>query len=179
MPNLTGYYLDDFFHIGGEPNPFTASPVEPAPAALTIYELEELYRETVAYPRRLDLALVLYVSQLCPAIRPAMRHVDTVSLWIWDGSDILKIERNFERYRELVPDKPTLLGIYMWDFGGRKALERDFMVKQLDYALSLYKAGRIEAMIFHCTPLCNKGLDAVEYARVWIAEHGEEKRSVK
>ena len=28
----------------------------------------------------------------------------------------------------------------------------------------------------HCTPLCNKGLAAVDYAREWIAEHGAEGR---
>jgi hypothetical protein len=31
-------------------------------------------------------------------------------------------------------------------------------------------------MIFHCTPLCNKNLAAVEYAKTWIAEHGGDKR---
>ena len=28
-----------------------------------------------------------------------------------------------------------------------------------------------------CTPLCNKGLAAVDYARQWIAKHGKEGRS--
>ena len=176
LPNLTGYYLDDFFHIGGESDPCRKSAIEPAPAALTIYELMDLYGETVAYKRRLDLAVVLYVSQLCPAIQPAMKYVDTISLWIWDGSDIQKIEEAFRKYRTLVPDKPTLLGIYMWDFGGQKELGTAFMARQLDYAFRLYKEGQIEGMIFHCTPLCNKGLAAVEYARVWIAEHGNEGR---
>ncbi len=176
MPNLTGYYLDDFFHIGGESDPCRESAIEPAPAALTIYELMDLYSETAAYKRRLDLAVVLYISQLCPAIKPAMKYVDTVSLWIWDGSDIQQIEKAFKKYRALVPDKPTLLGIYMWDFGGKKELGTAFMAKQLAYAFKLYKEGQIEGMIFHCTPLCNKGLAAVDYARAWIAEHGNEGR---
>jgi len=34
----------------------------------------------------------------------------------------------------------------------------------------------IEGLIFHCTPLCNKGLAAVDYARQWIARHGNEGR---
>lgn len=174
-PNLVGYYLDDFFHIGATPG-FDRNSEKPAPAALSMDEMKQLHEETLAYRRRLDLAIVLYTQQLCPGIRPVMKHVDTVSLWIWSGSDIQKIEANFKKYRSLVPDKPTLLGIYMWDFGGRKELSVDFMAKQLDYAYKLYKEGQIEGLIFHCTPLCNKGLAAVDYARQWIAKHGKEGR---
>lgn len=177
MPNLTGYYLDDFFHIGNQPGFDRNSEIQAAPASLSMDEMSELYQETVDYKRRLDLAIVLYTAQLCPAIKPVMKYVDVVSLWIWDGKDIQKIETNFQKYRSLVPDKPTLLGIYMWDFGGRKELSKDFMVQQLDYALRLYKQGQIEGLIFHCTPLCNKGLAAVDYARDWIARHGHQRRT--
>jgi len=176
MPNLTGYYLDDFFHITRGSELDANSDGKPAPAALSMEEMKQLYEETLAYKRRLDLAVVLYTRQLCPAVQPVMKYVDTVSLWIWDGSDIQIIEENFKRYRSLVPDKPTLLGIYMWDFGGKKALSKEFMAKQLDYAYRLYKEGQIEGLIFHCTPLCNKGLGAVDYARDWIAKHGKEGR---
>jgi len=176
-PNLTGYYLDDFFRFGDNPKFDRNSETEPAPAALSLKEMQQLHQEMMAYPRRLDLAMVLYTAQLCPAIKPVMKYVDLVSLWIWNGDDILKIDANFKKYRSLVPDKPTLLGIYMWDFGGRKELSPQFMAKQLDYAHMLYKEGQIEGLIFHCTPLCNKGLAAVDYAREWIAKHGREGRS--
>jgi hypothetical protein len=175
-PNMTGYFLDDFFRFGDRPGFDRDSETVPAPAALSVDELKQLHEETIAYTRRLDLAMVLYTHLLCPAIKPYMKHIDIVSLWIWTGSDIQKIEESFDLYRSLVPDKPTLLGIYMWDFGGRKELSPDFMVKQLDYAHRLYQRGQIEGMIFHCTPLCNKGLAAVDYARQWIAAHGSERR---
>jgi hypothetical protein len=178
MPNLTGYYLDDFFRFGDKPAFDRNSETEAAPAALSMYELKQLREETLAYRRRLELAAVLYTHELCPAIKPAMKCVDTVSLWIWSGSDIQKIDANFKKYRSLVPDKPTLFGIYMWDFGGKMELSTNFMVKQLDYAFGLYKQGQIEGLIFHCTPLCNKGLAAVDYARDWIADHGKEGRRV-
>lgn len=175
LPNLTGYFLDDFFRFSGN-SISEKDPSLPAPAALSIDEIKQLYGETLAYKRRLDLAIVLYTHQLHPAIKSYMQYVDVVSLWIWTGADIQKIEENFNKYRSLVPDKRTLLGIYMWDFGGKKELDQDFMVKQLDYAYRLYKEGQIEGMIFHCTPLVNKNLEAVEYAKEWIAKHGEERR---
>lgn len=173
MPNLTGYYLDDFFRFNDKPGFDKDSESVPAPAALSLDELKQLHGGTLAYKRRLDLAIVLYAKLLCPAIKPYMEYTDTVALWIWDGDDIQKIEEVFKKYRSLVPDKPTLLGIYMWDFGGKKELSTALMSKQLDYAYKLYKQGQIEGLIFHCTPLCNKNLAAVEYAKTWIAEHAE------
>lgn len=175
MPNLTGYFLDDFFHLSSNPQSDNNS-TKAAAAALSIGELEQLYQETLDYKRRLDLSVVLYTHQLHPSIQPAMKYVDVVSLWIWNGNDIQKIDENFKKYRSLVPDKPTLLGIYMWDFGGKKELDQDFMVKQLDYAHRLYKEGQIEGLIFHCTPLVNKNLKAVNYAKDWIEKHGDEGR---
>lgn len=176
MPNLTGYYLDDFFHMTKTPGFDRDSEANPAPAALSLEEMKRLHQETIAYPRRLDLAVVLYTHQLYASIKPVMKCVDVVSLWIWSGSDIRRIEESFKKYRSLAPDKPTLLGIYMWDFGGKKELTKEFMVQQLDYSYRLYKEGQIEGLIFHCTPLCNKGLAAVDYARQWIAKHGKEGR---
>lgn len=175
MPNLTGYFLDDFFRFSAKSLSYNNS-ARPAPAALSEEEMKQLYDETLTYKRHLDLAIVLYTHQLHPSIQPVMKYVDVVSLWIWTGADIQKIEENFKKYRSLVPDKPTLLGIYMWDFGGKKELNQNFMVKQLDYAHHLYKEGQIEGMIFHCTPLVNKNLEAVEYAKEWIAKHGDDKR---
>ena len=176
MPNLTGYYLDDFFHGAAAPESGQVPPAGPAPASLSLEQMRQLHEETVAYRRRLDLAIVLYTRQLSASIQPVMRYVDVASLWIWDGTDIQQIAANFARYRALVPDKRTLLGIYMWDFGGKQALSVEFMARQLEFALRLYREGQIEGLIFHCTPLCNKGLAAVDYARAWIAEHGDEGR---
>ena len=174
MPNLTGYYLDDMFVR--KDIQWDKDSAEPAPANLSMAEMERLYDETLAYKRRLELAMVLYTHQLGAAVTPFMKYVDTVSLWIWSGDEIQKVEESFRKYRTLVPEKPTLLGIYMWDFGGKKPLSREFMAKQLDYGFRLYKEGQIEGMIFHCTPLGNKGLAAVDYARDWIAHYGREGR---
>ncbi len=176
MPNLTGYYLDDFFNFDLNTKFDRNSNTEPAPANLSLDEMKQLYSETLAYRRHLELAVVVYTSQLFPAIKPAMKYVDLVSLWIWSGVDIVEIKANFKKYRSLVPDKPTLLGIYMWDFGGKKELPVKFMAKQLDFAYRLYKQKQIEGLIFHCTPLCNKNLAAVNYARDWIARYGKEGR---
>jgi hypothetical protein len=63
MPNLTGYYLDDFFRFGDKPKFNKNSETKPAPAALSLEEIQQLHEETLAYKRRLDLAAVVYTHQ--------------------------------------------------------------------------------------------------------------------
>ena len=177
MPNLVGFDLDDFFHGGPNLKVQTEKgEVEVSPASLSLQELTELRARMKAYSRPLDLKAVLYSAQLKPSITPAMELVDTVGLWTWAGADVMKLEENFRVYRECVPKKPTLLGIYMWDFGNKKPMEMEFMEHQLAVALDLFKRGEIEGMIFHCTPLCNKNLEAVAFSREWIQKHGQERR---
>jgi hypothetical protein len=170
---MTGFYLDDFFRFDDKTEFDRCSETVPAPASLSVDEIKELHEEMIADPKRLSLSIVLYTNLLFPAIKPYMRFVDQVSLWIWDGCDINQIEENFLKYRELVPDKPTLLGIYMWDFGGKQELSVELMKKQLDFAYELFMANQIDGLIFHCTPLCNKNLAAVNYARDWIQKNGD------
>lgn len=179
MPNLTGYYLDDFFSFSGEPNfdNYEENSIKKIPpAALSIREIQSLYEDTINYKRRINSSMVLYTHQLHPSIEPFMKYVDSVALWTWDGADIQRVEQNFNKYRSISPNKQTLLGIYMWDFGGKKEIDQGFMVKQLDFAHKLYMDGEIDGMIFHCTPLVNKNLEAVNYSRKWIAEHGDDVR---
>ena len=178
MPNLIGFDLDDFFQNNVddvvEQTPQGERTVKPG--ALSLNELAELHKRVRTYSRPLDLRLVLYSFQLTPTMAPAIEFVDTVSFWTWSGSDLTALEGNFRKYREIAPSKPTLLGIYMWNFGEKKPLEMRFMEHQLDTALRLFKEGEIEGLIFHCTPLCNKKLPAVEYCREWIRKHGKETR---
>lgn len=176
--NLTAFELDDFFKQGDDilqPSP-DGGEVLAAPASQTLMQLAEVKQQMAAFPHPVELRAVLYSKQLRPSIVPALKLVDTVLLWTWDGADIAKLTANFNYYRELMPDKPTLLGIYMWDFGGKKPLEMGFMKDQLAAALEFWKRGDINGMIFHCTPLVNKNLPAVEYCREWIAEHKRETR---
>lgn len=171
MPNLTTFFLDDFFI--GEPK---LAPGQTEPEAhLTLAELRSLKAELAALPRRPDLAAVLYAYQLNDLIREHLELCDVVSFWTWHATDLTALEKNFRRYREILPTKPTLLGIYMWDFGNEKPVTPELMRHQLDVALDLYKQGQIEGMIFHCTPLCDIGLEAVDTARQWIADHAEER----
>ncbi len=177
-PNLTAFELDDFFD--NKPDVLQQDPMGGetlvSPASLTLQELDALKWRMTRLAHPVELRIVLYARQLKPTIVPALSYADTVLFWTWNGADISKLTDNFRKYRDMMPDKPTLLGIYMWDFGDSKPLELGFMKEQLEVALKWWKEREINGLIFHCTPLVNKELPAVEYCREWIAQHAMETR---
>ena len=173
VPNMVGFDLDDFF-LGRKP--YLQDDQMVCKGILSIRQLKALHAEVRGLSRPADLRLVLYSHQLVPEIVPILREVDTILFWTWSGSDLAKLEKNFSTLRALVPEKPVMLGVYMWDFGGKKPLDMAFMKGQLAVANDLFKRGEIEGLVFHCTPLVNKNLEAVEYARRWLDEHANDVR---
>jgi len=173
MPNLVNFFLDDYFH--GESIP-PEGQID-SPACLTLGQIHDLRKEMNTLKRPTDLSVVLYSYQLAGGGAGLKRHIDTcdvVSFWTWHATDLVALEDHFRKYREIVPDKPTLLGTYMWDFGNSQPITMELMKLQLDFALKQFKKGQIEGMIFHCTPLVDLGLESVEYSKKWIAEYGDE-----
>ena len=181
MPNLMGLDLDDYFTYKPEPELFDTGKgvIEVADSKIGHGTLLALRKRIDAYKaRKVDLRMVIYADYLEKKYTPALAVPDTVLFWTWTGKNLAKLRENFARYRSYAPGKDTLLGIYMWDFGGRKPLDMDFMRKQLDVAHELYMKREINGLIFHCTPLVNKkpAIEAVEYARAWIEKHADDKR---
>ena len=181
LPNLMGFDLDDYFTYQPKPELFDTGRgvVKVAPSKIGHAKLLDFRRRIDERAAgNIDLRMVIYADYLADTYAPALAVPDTVLFWTWTGKNLAKLRENFARYRALAPGKDTLLGIYMWDFGGKKPLDMDFMRKQLDVAHELYMKREINGFIFHCTPLVNKkpALEAVEYARGWIAEHADDRR---
>ena len=178
MPNLVGLDLDDYFKSGdkSETVETEAGPVSVTRSRIGHKALLALRKELDALPRHIDLRMTVYADKLRDDDAPALALADTVLFWTWNGKNIAKLRENFAKYRTLAPTKRTLLGIYMWDFGAHAPIGMDYMRAQLDIAHELYMNHEIDGLVFHCTPLVNKGLEAVEYARAWLARHGDERR---
>ena len=162
-PNLTMFFLDDFF-------------VSSCELTQPVGKIRDLRGKLAS--RGLKLAIVLYADQdgVKPEFKEYLDLCDEISFWFWNGKNVTTIEGEVAKLRALIGKaKPVLLGIYMWDFGARKPMAPELMETQLASAYKLLKSGAIQGLVFHCTPIVDRGLEAVEIARRWIAEHAGEK----
>jgi len=162
MPNLTTLIMDDFFS-----------------AKKNTRSTEEIVRvrdETAK--RRMKLGMVLYsdANGLKPEFKPVLELFDEITFWFWHGKNVGTIEGQVGKLKDLVgPEKPILLGQYMYDFGGRKPLPGSDMECQLAATSRLLSQKAIDGVIFHCTPLVDMNLDAVNVSRAWIGANAAKK----
>jgi hypothetical protein len=112
------------------------------------------------------------IAAICSLVEYS--RVDAVCFRTWRARDLENLEGNFAAYRKLAPARRTLLGIYMWDFGDKKPIPIPLMEHQCRLGLQWLHRGEIEGLIFHCTPLCDMKLEAVEWSKDWIAHHANE-----
>ena len=183
LPNLVGFEMDDFFR---DKEPLITVQTDRGPrlsyrSAFSYEKLVALRRRLKSCSRAIDLRLVVYDELLSgdhpEAVVPCAELADVLTYWTWKADDIVDFEKRFAQLRSLVPGKPVFIGIYLWDFGGKLAPMPVRLLKiQLESGLSLWKRGEAAGFVFLATSICKKNLDAVEYVRAWIAEHGEERR---
>lgn len=165
MPNLTSFVMDDFFSYNG----YGSSKVE-----------IRVLRDGLS-DRGMKLGIVLYADAngVKAEYRESLDLCDEITFWFWNGKNVGTIEEQVGKLKDLVgPEKPILLGQYMYDFGGCKQLPGVDMERQLAATSRLLSQGAIEGVIFHCTPLVDMELDAVKVSREWISENKNKKWGV-
>jgi hypothetical protein len=167
-PNITGLMLDDFF--GSE----EFSPGNDL-AALPPEKLTELRDQLNVDGRRLRLWAVLYEHQLDRPLAPYLELLDVVSLWTWDSEKLQALEDNLERLQQVAPRCGRVLGCYLWDYGKKRRMPLDLVQHQCGLGFDWLRQGRIEGMILLASCICDLELEAVEWARNWIAEIGSAK----
>lgn len=178
MPTITGAFLDDFLcdavATDLTPGSVIEAPAGEVPAALTVAELATLQQRLHDFPgRSLELGAVVYTRQLRPEIAPNLRHCDILSLWTSKSQDLASLPADLAHLRRLAPGKRIWLGLYLYDFGNERPMPLDAMELQCRLALEWLEAGSIEGIILLSSNLCGRDLDAVDYARRWMAEVGD------
>ena len=186
MPNVTGFDLDDFIVARG---PSVEVDTEAGrrmvcPTRFPYAQLVELRRRLDAYPRRLELRMVVYDELLDQRkaqndLAPVLAFADSVTYWTWQAKNLPALPDYFRRYRAIAPDKRTYLGVYLWDFGGGREMPMDMMALQMDMGLELFRKGEIEGFVFLCSSICNRPLPTISYLRDWLARHGGEKHPAR
>lgn len=163
IPGLKTMYLDDYF-------------VKEMGCTWDIPKLKSVKSEIAA--RGFNLACVLYSDQdgLKEEFLPHIAECEEVSYWFWRQQNLDGLEKSVRDCRTFIgPEKSLLLGLYMYEFAGTtKLMPPELMRRQLAVAERLMKDGTVDGLIFHCTPICNSGAEAVAISRQWIVEHGDD-----
>ena len=167
LPNLRGVILDDYFGRVG------AGDAEEADGPFSLKAMRRLRARLDACKPRLDAWVVLYAHEFGqePKLRPHLELCDVVTLWTWTASELVNLESNFTRFEQIVGGKRRVLGVYMWDYGARQPMPLSAMELQCSLGLRWLQEGRIEGLIFLASCICDLDLEAVEWARNWIAEY--------
>lgn len=177
LPKLSGVILDDYFarvtataRMGME----AAGDVGKPDPSFSVGAIRELRDRLMVDGRRLDLWVVLYAHELGweTVLRPHLDLCDVVTLWTGNAADLVNLNQNFARFEQVVGEKRKVLGIYLWDYGAKEPMPLSAMEHQCSLGLRWLQEGRIEGMIFLASCICDLGLEAVEWAKEWIAENG-------
>ena len=158
-PNVTGVLLDDF------------STAEISRGATP----DVLARMRRAMPASLQLWAVVYSMSLdIPNLAEYLQHLDGISFWVWHGHDLPGLAKQAEQCYALSGGKPMIVGLYFYNFGQGQPLTTEEMRGQLETGLELVRAGRCRGLCFLSSSIMDVGLEAVEWTRQWIAEHGDD-----
>jgi hypothetical protein len=160
-PNVVGGILDDFF----------------MPRRLENFKPEHV-REIrrilhTKGKRELDLSVVLYTNTLECDIKAYLDECDVITMWTWEGSDLVNFDKNFNKVMSLSPDKRHMVGLYMWNYGECRPMTRAQMDIQFDRCFTLLKEKSIEGVIICSNCIADVGIEAVDWTRKWIDQIGD------
>ena len=162
FPNVTGGIVDDFFR------PKTRD------ARMSPDAFHQAAERLHNAPRPLKLWLVYYAALFDIDYSAWLDSADVITFWNWNSRELAHAEENLERVIALTPSKEHLAGCYLYNYGDSRPLTRDEMAFQLDIYYRFLKEGRIPGVIACANTVADIELEAVDYFRNWLAEHGDE-----
>ncbi len=162
--NVTGAVMDDFMN-------------EKRLAIFTPDRLAKMRERlhTGVEGRELKLWNVIYANEISEKLKPWLDEIDVITSWAWYAEDILKLEENYKRIKSIVgEDKPILAGCYLYDYGNSGKMPMDMMKKQVDIYYKWLREDYIRGIVVCSNCVADIGLEAADYMKDWIAEHGDE-----
>ena len=160
--NICGAYLDDFF------TRFGSKPQEHTDELLAC--IQEIRGKLSAAARPMPVYVTAYMHGMKDIAKSVMDLVDGLVFWTWQSKELPLLPERFQQAEEACPKHKKLLGIYMYDFTTREAVDMELMKFQCEYGLEMLKAGRVEGLVFEANSVMGIGLPTEEYLREWIAQ---------
>jgi len=130
--NITGVYCDDLF---GLMRRYNYSPKEFGDIRSAIRDLNpDLNLWTVVYTHELEK--VDFWTEMRP-------HIDVVTLWIWNFENIRHMHDYVDQCRELFPNKPIIMGVYLRDYTTKAPVPVDRVRMQMNGIADLIAQGML------------------------------------
>ena len=159
-PRIEGVLLDDMSSVGIDKG----------------FKPEHIRRVRELLPdpyRSVKVWGVVYTMNLDrPNMNEYIRELDVINLWIWHAKDAGKQEECVARLAGLFPQKPIVLGVYLYDYGDGRRMPLDLLKQQCESALRLVKAGQIQGIVF--LTITNDA-ETVGWAADWVRKVGAQK----
>lgn len=179
-PNLAGIYLDDFI-VDAKPR----NGKNIGRPALDPTELLSARERMKPLKRPMEIWVTLYSHELLPDHRhyrgcdPPLANFlalfDVLSLWTWWSDELRTLDQSLAALEAIAPKGARIaLGMYVWDFDGKKTVPLELMKHQCDRALKWIKEKRIHEIIVLGNTGLDLGLPSAEYVRDWIAQVGSQ-----
>ena len=113
---------------------------------------------------------VVYTMNLSiPDIDDYLRELDIINLWVWHAKDLVDLEQHVVRIEDKYPDKPIVLGLYLYDYGDGRGMPLASLDMQCSVALKLLHEKRLQDLVL--LTITNDE-QAVTQAAEWVAEVG-------
>ncbi len=157
-PVISGAVVDDFF----------------SPKRVERFTRDVLRKMKAALNERgLDFWCVLYRHEL-DVIKNYLDCFDGITFWFWRRDELLEMEQTLDRLFAAVGEKPVMLGMYIWDYSGRRPMEPDLFRTQLAKCDALLRAGKIEGIVFCSSTLGDADLETNRILKEYVRTSGEE-----
>ncbi len=105
-------------------------------------------------------------------INDYIKELDVINLWTWHAKDVVKLESTVAHCERLFPNKPIVVGLYLFDYGDQRLIPQNLLRQQCETALQLAHAGRIKGIVFLTI---DNDPESLVWAADWIKQVGGQK----
>lgn len=110
-----------------------------------------------------------------PNMNDYIKELDVINLWTWHAKDVVNLEQNVAHLERLFPQKPIVVGLYLYDYGGGRRMPLDLHRQQCETALKLAHAGRVQGIVFLTI---KNDPNTVGWTANWVKQVGDQKLEV-
>jgi len=97
--------------------------------------------------------------------------VDVINLWVWEYQNLVNIEEYIEGCRQVFPDKPIVMGIYIRDYPSRSPVPLDFLEIELNAIRKHLDTGILAGYNILGNCLIDQHPEQAEFIRDFIHSH--------